>query len=75
MCGENGEILGMDSGGGAFGGRVACGGSFDGDSYGGGRRMRFGKRERVVVFVGVSDEEVCRVHTASFNLLPSGTPF
>jgi hypothetical protein len=79
MNGENCWILWLRrSSGGAFARRVIVGrvdGGSYGGGYGGGRGMRFGERKGVVVIIGVGYEEVCGVHTASFNLFSSGTSF
>lgn len=78
MSDENGPIFRLGSGGRRLAGRRSVDGSRDGGGGGdgvGGRMMRFWEREGVVVFMGVGYEEVCGVHTASFDLFSCGTTF
>jgi len=70
MSGENGPIFWLGSGD-----RRLDGSRDGGGDDGGGRMMRFWEREGVVMFMGVGYEEVCGVHTASFDLFSCGTTF
>jgi len=76
MSDENGLFFQLGSGGRRLAGRRSVDGSRDGGGGGGGGwMMRFWEREGVVVFMGVGYEEVCGVHTASFDLFSCGTTF
>lgn len=79
VANEDRQILRRKPGGG-----LGRGGGGDGDvgnssggggnGGGGGGGVGFGYGEGVVVFVGVRDDELRRVHAASLNLLPRGAP-